>query len=164
MKKTPKIIAWCILFLSVVVIVEANEEDDIADYISDYLRIYSKRRHASIKLVPYLVEQSRRYNIDPWLVAVTVSSESSWVSSARGRIGEAGLTQVHGFCAKGANLNTHHGQLLAGIKCLAHAHDKCDSTLHVINAYLTGKCSPVIKTARRRYKKYKNVKRDYSKR
>jgi hypothetical protein len=168
-KKIPNIIIWALAFGLAVGIVEASDltetsdKDGIVEYIEDYLRIYPTRRKISVALVPYLVEVSREHDVDPWLTAVTISGESSWRQDVKGSKGELGMTQVHGFCAKGANLKTGKGQILAGVKCLEHAKKKCSDTLSVINAYKTGRCSPIDRASRYRFREYKKAKRRFGK-
>jgi hypothetical protein len=110
-------------------------------YVKHFLRIYPHRLEKAMAYMPMIEKHSAIHGFDPLVPTVMISCESAWKSGASGTIGEQGLLQVHGVCAKGHNLKTVDGQIEAGIACMAMARDACDGTLkQTITMYMSGRC------------------------
>jgi soluble lytic murein transglycosylase-like protein len=92
-------------------------------------------------LVNAVIEASDEYGLDPLLVAVIISRESSWDEKAIGSRGEVGLMQVHGVAAQGQDLKTARGQIKAGARWLRLSLDKCKTLEGALSAYGTGECT-----------------------
>ena len=63
--------------------------------------------------------------LDPALFIAMAYKESSFDTSARGRLGELGLVQVHGKAKRGCNLETPEGQAACGAKWLSRVVEEC---------------------------------------
>lgn len=68
-------------------------------------------------------------NIDPALFIAMAYKESSFDTSARGRLGELGLVQVHGKAKRGCDLGTAEGQAACGARWLARVVRECGGSL-----------------------------------
>lgn len=136
----------------------------LTEYIEDYLEIYPKRAEEAIVLLPDLISICKQYKVPPLLMAKTISDESSWISTAyNSRKGERGLSQVHGVAAYGQDLITSKGQIRAGAMWLGRALKRCNGDIQgAIVGYMSGlKCSANVKDARRRYRGYLKLKKQY---
>jgi len=132
---------------------------ELSAYVSHFLRYHDTRRAEALELVPIVVEVANEYDFDPLLVGVVITFESSWTSgiTARTRHRERGLMQVHGRAAKGADLSTPRGQILAGVKWLDFCRQKCgDNRVKVLSAYQTGRCGHIA-SAKQRLAAYKKA-------
>lgn len=110
-------------------------------YVKHFLRIYPERLERALEFMPTIEKYSAIHGFDPIVPTVMISCESAWKPGASGTVGEQGLLQVHGVCAKGYDLKTTDGQIEAGIACLAMARDACDGTLkQSITMYMSGSC------------------------
>lgn len=94
-----------------------------------------KLKHAK-KLVPKVVEAALKEGLDPLLLAVVVSCESSWKPKSVGGVGEVGLMQVHGEAAHGFDVATIEGNLAAGAAWLASRIAKYGSIERGMKAYM----------------------------
>jgi len=63
--------------------------------------------------------------LDPALFIAMAYKESSFDTSARGRLGELGLVQVHGKATRGCDLGTPEGQAQCGAKWLSRVVQEC---------------------------------------
>lgn len=63
--------------------------------------------------------------LDPALFIAMAYKESSFDTSARGRLGEFGLVQVHGKAKRGCDLGTPEGQAQCGAKWLSRVVQEC---------------------------------------
>jgi hypothetical protein len=163
MRNRPAGLIWIALSAIVVWIVEARCQPDpvtpekaVSAYVKDFMALSPRRRDKALELVPEVVQAATEAGIPPMLLAVTISKESSWrvnVPLGKSR-GEIGLTQIHGLAAKGQDLTTPVGQIRAGARWLRKCVDRCGSIREGINAYVSGKCKPITKAGRRRYKIY----------
>lgn len=120
-------------------------------YTKHFLQHYPKRLHQALELMP-LVEGYSSINAVPMIaVVVIIAAESSWKIDASGTVGEHGLMQVHGTCAKGYNLKTPEGQIAAGTACLAKAYESCDGSLkQALIMFQSGSCHARTKRTKRR--------------
>ncbi|NIQ97070.1 MAG: lytic transglycosylase domain-containing protein [Desulfuromonadales bacterium] len=151
-------------------------EAELVAYVTDFLspinrtRDYRRRLRLALKYIPVildLVEQDiRRYPLDPLdplLVAVKISYESSWDPEVIGALGEQGYLQVHGPVALGRfekkDLADPANQLAAGIEHLRRAALLCPGDWRgALNMYGTGKrCRPLAKFVKRRWKSYQRA-------
>lgn len=73
------------------------------------------------RLAEHIVEASKDFEIDPYLMTVIMFCESSFKMSAVGKLGEVGLGQVHGLAAKGCDLETERGQVRCTARWLSYA-------------------------------------------
>lgn len=111
------------------------------EYINHFLRNYPKRRAKALEIMPTLEAISLQYGFDPIIPTVIIACESAWKQSACGEIGEIGLMQVHGRCAKGFDLSTIDGQLESGMTCLDMSRGLCDGSLtQTMTMYMSGRC------------------------
>lgn len=88
-----------------------------------------------------IVTAANTHGVPPLLLTTIVYNESTFDITAKGKLGEIGLTQVHGLAAKGCELDTAEGQLDCGARWLAHYYPKCETWERSLTAYATkGKC------------------------
>ena len=119
---------------------EAEDEPHVA-YVKHFLRLYEPRLKQALTVMPLVEIHSGVYGFDPIVPTVIISCESAWKPGASGTVGELGLMQVHGRCAKGYDLSEPDGQIEAGIACLAMSRDLCDGSLtQTITKYMSGSC------------------------
>jgi soluble lytic murein transglycosylase-like protein len=141
----------------------APESQEVNDYVAWFLQHYPKRRARALSYVPLVIHWCEYYYVDPLLVSIMISKESSWRPDVRGRShGEYGLMQVHGRKSiRGFDMTTPAGQIQAGVKRLKFAIDKCSTLIQAINHYGTGYCKPVRKFAKRRMRIYKRAVKQF---
>jgi len=128
------------------VVVEAPAEPDVTNHeaiVSSYLERFfnnvdPRKLTEAKKLVPAVIEAALQEGLDPLLVAVVVSCESSWKTDATGGIGEVGLMQVHGEATRGFDVKTISGNLAAGTRWLATRIEKHGSVERGLKAYIGG--------------------------
>lgn len=110
-------------------------------YTQHFLRNYPDRLEKAMELMPHVEGHSAMHAINSIDVVVVIACESAWRSKSTGNIGEIGLMQVHGQCAKGYNLSLPEQQIAAGVACLAASRDACDGTpRQTMMMYMTGRC------------------------
>jgi hypothetical protein len=102
-------------------------------------------------LAEYIAEASAFYDL-PWnLMTAIIFKESSFLPTVQGKLGEKGLTQVHGRAAMGCDLKTPRGQVLCGARWLRHCTDYyCKGNMRYgLAKYASGRvCKPDTKTLR----------------
>lgn len=129
--------------------VEPAEEPHVA-YLKHFLRNYPGRLRTALEVLPLVEMYSGVYGFDPLVPAVIISCESSWKTDVTGSVGERGLMQVHGKCAKGHDLTTPTGQLEAGMTCLSMSRSLCDGSLtQTITKYMSNSCRARTKRTKR---------------
>ena len=84
-----------------------------------------------------IVEAAQAHGVPPLLLTTIVYNESTFEMTALGKLGEVGLTQVHGVAARECDLTTIPGQLNCGAKWLAHYYPKCGTWEKSLTAYAT---------------------------
>jgi len=143
-------------------------EGELYVYVMGFLepikktRAYGQRIKTAVKLIPHIVYLSSQAGIDPLLVAVMVSYESSWNFAAVGKLGERGPLQVHGQAAKGYNPSDPIEGLQAGIEHLSRALGICGDIPGALTRYGTGnRCKPEAKFVTFRMKAYEKAKSKY---
>jgi len=152
-------------------VVRADDADELRAYITDFMRpisktrVYKKRLAAALNLVPVVIEHSKAQKIDPLLVAVIISYESSWDFTAVGKLGERGLMQTHGRAARGFDMTDPAQQIAAGCAHLARALRDCQGDLSgALSRYGTGgECRPVARFVKWRLQAYQRAVRRYRK-
>jgi len=73
------------------------------------------------------------------LLTTIVYDESTFDVTAKGKLGEIGLTQVHGEAAKNCDLKDAKGQLDCGARWLALKFQECGTWKGALTAYASGK-------------------------
>lgn len=131
-----------------------SNEDAIRSYIYDFMATRSESdRNRALGLSSVVYSESLRNNVDPLLTAMIISLESSWRSDVTGDGIDHGLMQVRrgGVCARGQDLTTPHGQIKAGVECLALSREQCSGSLEqTLTMYASGKCvSKSVRTKRK---------------
>ena len=140
----------------------ASDTQTVSDTkaVSDYIRYFKRNvkpslQRRALKLVPLIVSISKKYKIDPMLVTIMIRFESSFVPGVVGAVlGERGLLQVHGVALKGRKLATVADEIDAGVLYLVACQRRCKNDLWAINRYMSGRCMPVFRNPRKRYKHY----------
>lgn len=123
--------------------VESADDSPHVAYIKHFLRHYPDRRANALATVPTMEAYAAQYGFPAIVPAVIIACESAWRPGVSGTVGEVGVMQVHGRCARGYDLNTMDGQMEAGIACLAMARDACDGSLRqAMTMYMSGSCRP----------------------
>jgi hypothetical protein len=131
----------------------------LAAYIASFFSgLYPAREARARSYIPIIIEEADRNTLDPLLIAAVITWESSWRTDARSRKGAVGLMQVMGEAARGYDLTTPRGQIAAGTRWLRVRLNECGTLLTALNAYQVGRCKPVIKGARWRYKDYQRAR------
>jgi hypothetical protein len=143
----------------------ATDTAEVDEYVSWWLQHNPKRRRTALSYTQLVVYWSNHCGdgrpncrkLDPLLVSIIISLESSWRLDAVGTKTERGLMQVHPGTVRGINLGTAPGQIQAGTSVLRRCFDKCaGKTVRALNCYGTkgGKCTPVLPFAKRRVRIY----------
>jgi hypothetical protein len=135
-----------LIFIAVAVASSVRAEDPIDRFIVDKVSL-TPRHHlnaadARAVFVDELRATGAAHDVDPALLAVVSFLESSWMTTAKGGIGEIGILQVHGVAADGCELVTRRGQLDCGAKALRKSFEACGSWPGALTMYATGQCKP----------------------
>jgi len=146
-------------------IINSEEQDPVVEvdqYIQYFMADVPMYRYRNAReYAPFVVAYSEQYDIDPLLLAVTISLESSWYPDVVGKLGERGLTQVHGVAARGYDLTDAEQQIEAGAAWLSKCIDKCDGdVLGGISMYQAGTSCTPHKGSRKRYRLYNEATRE----
>ena len=131
-------------------------------YVRDFLKEVPDYRYKKAReFVPYVVAYSEQYGIDPLLLSVLISVESSWTPSALGALNEKGLCQVHGVAARGYDLSIAEQQIEAGAAWLAKCIEWCGGdVLGGLSLYQAGSgCTP-HRGSKRRLAMYKEAHKE----
>jgi len=137
-------------------------ESVIADLMAEAPgRKLSKSREARLELSADIVNAARIYNVPPILLTVISFKESSFRTTAEGKIGEKGLTQVHGLAARGCDLSTRHGQLQCGARWLSVSLQMCKNWPDAVSAYACGGCIPPTKKVKKIVQRRIDMWKDY---
>jgi hypothetical protein len=135
-------------------------QNELDRYLDWWLRHYPYRRMKAQIYSQMAVKWAGVYRIDPLLVGIIISLESSWIPSAIGSKTEQGLMQVHPSNARDLDLRHPDDQIQAGCRLLRKCFDRCKGhTLRALNCYGTkgGKCRPALSFAKRRLRIYKRA-------
>jgi hypothetical protein len=151
-------LAWLIICTSFsAILCRADEtKSEVEQYVTWFHQDAPNRLPAALKLVPLVEFTSRLYGVDPLLVSVIISCESSWRPGAVGMLGERGIMQVHGAAAKGFGRTTE-GRLEAGVNWLRTGIRKCGYNSNAL-AWYNGDGCVERKYAKRRWRLYEEAK------
>jgi hypothetical protein len=136
------------------------EANQIERYVSWWLQNYPRRRAVALTYIDPILYWSAFYGLDPLLVSIIISLESSWVYKSVGGRKEYGLMQVHPSNSRDLDTSTPIGQIQAGTRQLRRCYTKCGPrTLKALNCYGTkgGKCRPILSFAKRRVRIYRRM-------
>lgn len=152
--------------------VYADITADLTAYITDFLSrrvgkksvpLYPKRLKAALSYIPTIVAECGD-DIDPMLIATSISRESGWKFNAIGKLGEIGLLQIMPKYATGYHLIDPLEQIRAGIDHFREAMKMCNGNVkNAMNAYGCGRCQPHCGFLKYRWKYYKRMKDKYTK-
>ena len=146
-------------------IINSERQDPVVE-VDQYIQYFmagvpAYRYRNAREYAPYVVASAEQYDIDPLLLAVTISVESSWMPDVVGKLGERGLTQVHGVAARGYDLEDARQQIEAGASWLSKCIDQCDGDLlGGLSKYQAGTGCRPHKSSRKRYNLYMDACRE----
>lgn len=131
---------------------------ELDGYIDWYLAHYTRRAdNAKNVYVPIIVDESKKHGLDPLLMAVIVSFESSWLHKSSGKLNEGGLYQImpRSPVRRRFKVDTIEGNIRGGVYWFGKAVEMCKGDMkQALSAYQSGRCKPVLKSAKRRWNKY----------
>jgi hypothetical protein len=140
-----------------------NATIELTKFISNFLRLYPDRKEKALSYIPTIITECGE-DIDPLLIAVLISMESSWKFTARGVLGEVGLGQIMPKYAKGYQLEDPLEQVRASINHFRKALIMCKGNLKdATNAYGCGQCKPHRAFLKWRWEWYLKMKKRYRK-
>lgn len=139
----------------------AAELDAYVDWFHKNEKWSVKPRYArkAKELIPPLLKYCERYEIDPLLMAIIFSRESSW-RKFRGDLGEVGPGHLMpSKWSKQFDLTTLDGQIQGSVARMRQAIDKCGSVTAAVTHYASGSCNPrkksTEKAVRTRIRQYR---------
>ena len=140
-----------------------DQEAILTSYVEWF---FSKTNKAGLKpakkLIPLVIAAAEKENLDPLLVAVVISCESSWKVGAVGRShGEVGLMQLHGQAKRGFDVTTVEGNLAAGCRWLASRIEKYGSVERGVRHYI-GFSERAKKAGTWRMRKYREAQQRHA--
>ena len=151
-----------LLTLMVVLPVYGDEPDysdpaPVEEYIKWFHRLSKLNRYVkALEAIPYVMQHSATYKMDPLLVACIISLESSW-RPRLGALDEVGYMQVMpGKWSRQFDLTTPSGQIEAGVYRLRMAFDKCGSLERALTHYGSGRCHSKSERTQKKMKYRKN--------
>ena len=105
--------------------------------------------------------------VDPLLVAVNFSLESSFFQRRKGGVGELGVGQIHPLNTRALtrpdgtlyDMTQRDDQVAAGVRELAYQAQRCSSLEQAFTAYKYGACRPVHGVGPYRTKVYRKARR-----
>lgn len=149
---------WFVSVFGLGFVIESEEKayQEVTKFVEWYHQnLPNKMRRKALSLIPYIVEYSEQYEIDPLLTSTIIALESSFRPYVTGQIGERGLMQVHWRGAKkGFDMTNPGDQIHAGVKHLRYCFDKCGTLERALTAYATGGCNKNFKMLRYRIRYY----------
>jgi len=136
---------------------------EVKNYVTWFFRESPRgRADRALRLVPKVLKHAEKYSIDPLLVAVSISLESSWIPGLKGPKGEIGLLQCKGpHVIRDFDLRTVDGQIACGVHWIRKSIDKCPDMVEAFNNYLSGRCSPLVPGALKRDREYSEAVRRF---
>jgi hypothetical protein len=142
---------------------KTDTTQELTDFISDFLRLYPQRQTQALTYIPTIIAECGE-DIDPLLIAVIISMESSWKFDAEGERGERGLLQIMPRYGRNFRLDDPLEQIRAGVDHFRRALTMCDGNLKdAINAYGCGQCKPHRRFLQWRWRWYRRAIRRYRK-
>ena len=105
--------------------------------------------------------------VDPLLVAVNFSLESSFFQKRKGGVGELGVGQIHPLNTRALtrpdgtlyDMTQRDDQVAAGVRELAYQAQRCSSLEQAFTAYKYGACRPVRGVGPYRTKVYRKARK-----
>jgi hypothetical protein len=145
-------------FVGLVVYAQPSPTQEVENYITDWAKLAPNVSRRAVAYVPLIIETAEKYELDPVLIAVIISLESSFDFNKIGKRGELGLMQVWGVCARGCDLQTPAGQIDCGCRCLRKSMDICGGDVAAgLNMYASGRCVPILRVTKYRMNKWLNA-------
>jgi len=148
--------------------VPTGTELELIEFVDDFLYTvrlmpsFEKRRADALANISIILKYCDQYQIDPLLVAVIMRFESSWKTTAVGKLGELGVMQTMPRLFKKFDLNTADGQIHAGVSHLRASLNACGGDLEQgLNYYGANRCKPILRFVRWRLGAYKRAVRKY---
>jgi hypothetical protein len=141
-----------------------EEKDELTSYVKAFFQGVDRKRErlAITKIVPELIKQCSKRDIDPLLIATIITRESAWTLGAIGKLGEVGLMQVYSReFMKGHDMRTIKGQLGAGLDIFSFYLKKCEDTRQALNAFRTGQCTPIRSRTNERWARYEQAIKEH---
>jgi soluble lytic murein transglycosylase-like protein len=124
-----------------------NKYTQVESYIEKFFgKLYPKRTKRAIFYIPVIIEAGEKHKIDPLLIAVVMGDESSFRIEAEGAKDEQGLMQIKNWPRK----LTPEENINRGAALLREYLNRCGTLLQALSAYQSGRCKPILKSARRR--------------
>lgn len=113
----------------------------LTKYVDWFHRTMKSRYAARAKrLIPATVRYCREYDVDPLLMGVIYSKESSW-RNFKGALDERGPGHVKpSKWSRQFNLATLDGQIEAAVARMRVAHDACRGLMGALTHYASGSC------------------------
>lgn len=141
----------------------ADATTELTEFITDFLKLYPKRQKIALTYIPTIINECRD-DIDPLLIAVMVSMESSWKFEVEGDLGERGLLQIMPQFAKEYQMENPHEQIRAGVNHLRKALLTCNGNIKdAVNYYGCGQCQPHRQFLKWRWRWYQRAIEKYRK-
>jgi hypothetical protein len=139
---------------------QASDEVDHVAVLESYLVHFFEHTNGRLLkrakgFVPQVIAAATQEGLDPLLLAVVISCESTWRPASVGKVGEVGLMQVHGEAALGFDVETIDGNLAAGAHWLASRIAKYGTVERGMTHYM-GASPRAIKAATWRVKLYRD--------
>lgn len=111
------------------------------------------RRSTANEFASWILEASRRQDLDPELLASLVHTESTFRKEALSSVGAIGPAQVRpnywsSFCGS-SNLHDPAENIYCGAQVLSHLRDRCGGDLCALKAYNIGIHSQQVQAAAR---------------
>ncbi len=140
---------------------QADIEQNLKAFIADFLRLYPQRHQAALSYIPTIIVECKN-DIDPMLIAVIITMESSWRFQAEGKRGERGLMQLMPKYAREFNLADPLDQIRASIVHYRRSLKMCKGNVKdALNAYGCGECRPHRRFLKHRWYWYNKYRRKY---
>lgn len=111
-----------------------NYQAKITSYVTKAYK-QTKTLKRSLKILPIMLDECEKQNINPSIIAAVIFYESSWKTEAIGKMGEIGLMQVNNFPIPKDNPQK---QIEKGIEILKLGFDKCQTIEGALSFYATG--------------------------
>lgn len=163
-KEISKMKRFFLIALSILLLGAApSSPSEVENYVRWFFRESPKgRAERALRLVPAVIRHAEKYSVDPLLVAVSISLESTWIPGLKGPKGEIGLLQCKGpHVIRDFDLRTVDGQIACGVHWIRKSIDKCPDMVEAFNNYLSGRCSPLVPGALKRDREYSEAVRRF---
>lgn len=150
-------------FLLTILLLTSTVEQQLEDYVTEWMSTirfcysYDQRLEDAKSYIPIVVKYSEQYDVDPFLIAIVISEESSWRMRAVGKSNDTGLMQVIPRYFEQFDLTTADGQIHAGVSHLRKSLDQCGGNVEqALTYYKCNRCTPVHRKMRGRARRYRS--------